>query len=31
MEDSLLTHCSNVCIFEEYLKSKSIDTDPIET
>jgi hypothetical protein len=31
MEDSLLTHCSNVCLFEEYLKSKSIDTDPIET
>ncbi len=31
MEDSLLTHCSNVCLFEDYLKSKSIDTAPIET
>jgi len=31
MEDSILTHCSNVCIFEDYLKSKSIDTAPTET
>jgi len=31
MEDSRLTHCSNVCIFEDYLKSKTISQSPIET
>jgi len=31
LEDSLLTHCSNVCLFEDYLKSKSIEPVPIET
>lgn len=25
MEDSYLTHCSNVCLYEDYLKSKSVD------
>jgi hypothetical protein len=31
MEDSLLTHCSNVCLFEDYLKSKSVSLTLIET
>jgi len=31
MEDSLLTHCSNVCIFEDYLKSESNRLASIET
>ena len=31
MEDSLLTHCSNVCLFEDYLKSKSVNLTLIET
>jgi len=30
MEDSLLTHCSNVCLFEDYLKSKSVSLTLIE-
>ncbi len=30
MEDSLLTHCSNVCLFEDYLKSKSVSLILIE-
>jgi len=30
MEDSLLTHCSNVCLFEDYLKSKSVSHTLIE-
>ena len=30
MEDSLLTHCSNVCLFEDYLKSKSASLTLIE-
>jgi len=30
MEDSLLTHCSNVCIFEDYLKSQSVSHTLIE-
>jgi len=30
MEDSLLTHCSNVCLFEDYLKSKSVSHALIE-
>ena len=25
MEDSHLTHCSSVCLYEDYLKSKSVD------
>jgi hypothetical protein len=31
IRDSLLTHCSNVCLFEDYLKSKSFSLAPIET
>ena len=30
MEDSLLTHCSNVCLFEDYLKSKSVSHPLLE-
>ena len=30
MEDSLLTHCSNVCLFEDYLKSQSVSHTLIE-
>jgi len=30
MKDSLLTHCSNVCIFEDYLKSQSVSHTLIE-
>ena len=30
MEDSLLTHCSNVCLFEDYLKSQSVSRILIE-
>ena len=30
MEDSLLTHCSNVCLFEDYLKSKSVSNPLLE-
>jgi len=30
MEDPLLTHCSNVCLFEDYLKSKSVSHTLIE-
>jgi hypothetical protein len=31
LEDSLLTHCSNVCLFEDYLKSKSVSLTLIES
>ncbi len=31
MEDSLLTHCSNVCLYEDYLKSESNRLTSIET
>ena len=31
LEDSLLTHCSNVCLFEDYLKSKSASLTLIDT
>jgi len=30
LEDSLLTHCSSVCIFEDYLKSQSVSHALIE-
>ena len=30
MEDSLLTHCSNVCLFEDYLKFQSVSHTLIE-
>jgi len=30
MEDSFLTHCSNVCLFEDYLKSQSVSHTLIE-
>jgi hypothetical protein len=31
LEDALLTHCSNVCRFEDYLKYQSFSIAPIET
>ncbi len=31
LEDPLLTHCSNVCLFEDYLKSKSAGLTLIES
>jgi hypothetical protein len=31
LEDSLLTHCSEICYFEEYLKSQSAKINSIET
>ena len=30
IEVSNLTHCSNVCLFEDYLKSKSFSIIPME-
>ena len=31
IEDSSLTHCSNVCLYEDYLKSQSLSITPIVT
>jgi len=31
LEDSFMTHCSEICVFEEYLKSQSAKTNSIET
>ena len=31
LDDSLLTHCSSKCQFEDYLNSKSISHTPIDT
>jgi len=30
LEDSLLTHCSEKCYYEEYLKSQSVKADANE-
>lgn len=31
LEDSLLTHCSEKCYYENYLKSQSSETNTMET